>query len=70
MWSGLIATMPCAPCVTLVTDAAASNVSLANTAIVTAVSSSVPSVSSTISTTGATLTVTVAVSVSPAEVAV
>ncbi len=68
--SGLITTAPWTPCVTPVTEAVPANASLANTPIVTAVSSSVLPVSSTTSAIAATVTVTVAVSVEPAEVTV
>ncbi len=63
-------TVPCVPWVTAVTEAWPANVSLLNTAIVTAASSSVPAASSTTSATGATVTVTVAVSGTPPEVTV
>ncbi len=66
----LITTVPWTPCVTAVTEAVPANVSLANTAIVTGASSSVLSALCTTSATGPTLTVTVAVCVSPAAVAV
>ncbi len=70
MLSALITTVPWAPGVTPVTEGAPSNVSLVNTLIVTAVSSSVVAASSTMSATAVTVTVTVAVSVTPPEVAV
>ncbi len=68
--SVLIPAVPWAPGVTPVTDGVLSNVSLANTAIVTAVFFLVTAASSAMSATGATVTVTVAVSVTPQEVAV
>ncbi len=68
--SGLITTAPWAAGVTPVTAGVPSNVSLASTAMITAVSSAVLSVSSTMSATGPTVTVTVAVSVTPADMVV
>ncbi len=70
MPSPLITTAPCAPGVTPVTEGVPSNVSLPSTAIVTAVSSFVVAVSPRMSATGATVTLTVAVSGTPPELAV
>ncbi len=66
----LITTAPCAPDVTAVTDAVPAKVSLANTAIVSGVSSFVLTASFTASASGVTVTVTVAASFTPPEATV